>query len=420
MSASPTPKIGSGHEPLPSLGDAFQRFTVKAGEQILAAGCPVSLAFAVVEGEVQMVSADGQAVERRGPGNLLGINAILEGKPQTNSAFAATDVTVVTITPQQVAHGLEIADPTMRMMLMTILGNQQLNGLGTVAAGNETLQALNLIAEVRQAIETDAFHLNYQPKIDLASGRLSGFEALIRWNHPEKGPISPGVFIPAIENTDLIFAIGHWTVRQVAATINAWKPLWPTHRHPLRVSVNLSGREFMAEGGIDHLIEDETLRAVAPHMLLEITEGALIAEPERAAQNMQRLVDAGFRIAIDDFGTGYSNLGHLVRWPIHAVKIDRSFVLGMDRDPASFEVIRAIVTLARTLHLDVIAEGIESDADAATLKHLGVRAGQGFHFARPMAEVAARDLVIEWPRYRIGEPASERRVPRRVAGTLLQ
>ena len=240
---------------------------------------------------------------------------------------------------------------------------------------------LSLAADLRHAVERGELTLHYQPKAELESGRITGVEALVRWNHPEYGMIPPDDFIPLAEHTGLIRPLTTWVlneaVRQVA--------LWNSAGMRLNVAVNLSVRSLMDGGLPDEVataLESQSLDATA--LVLEITESTIMADPNRAIAILTRLSDHGVSLAIDDFGTGYSSLAYLKRLPVDEVKVDRSFVMNMATDNDDAVIVRSTVDLARNLGLRVVAEGVEDAASWDHLRGLGCDAVQGYYLAKPM------------------------------------
>ena len=242
--------------------------------------------------------------------------------------------------------------------------------------------------ELRRALEREEFVLYYQPKVELATRRLHGAEALIRWRHPERGLVSPAEFIPVLEETGLIVGVGEWVLRQACADLKAWQAAG-LDSGP--VAVNLSARQFRMQD-LDARIKALVKEAgVDPGLIeLEITESQVMQDPDHAIRVMRSLCDAGMRIAIDDFGTGYSSLAYLTRFPVGALKIDRSFVADVNEDPSDATIVRTIIEMAHSLGFSVVAEGVETEAQATFLRLMRCEQAQGYLFARPMP---AADLV---------------------------
>lgn len=248
---------------------------------------------------------------------------------------------------------------------------------------------LVMVAELGTAIRENQLCLHFQPRIDLAGGRCSGCEALLRWRHPEHGMVPPGDFIPIAEMSDIIHPLSQWVVRNALEHIHAWLQ----QGIQIPVAVNLSARN-LTDRHCPQRIADLLQEFQAPHHLLEIeiTESALISDPRRAMQVVDQLHDLGLKLAIDDFGTGYSSLSYLKRLPISTLKIDRSFVSGMLTDEADDVIVRSTIGLAHSFGLQVVAEGVEDAATLETLRELGCDQAQGFHIARPLPA----DQFLHW------------------------
>ncbi|MBV8115730.1 MAG: EAL domain-containing protein [Silvibacterium sp.] len=244
---------------------------------------------------------------------------------------------------------------------------------------------LKMEADLEQAIRSGELVLHYQPEIDLATRTIAGFEALVRWRHPERGLIPPGEFIPLAEESGLILPLGDWGLTEACRQIAAWRALSPKGGPPLRVSVNLSATQFGRPGLAEHIAAVlATTSLSADNLRLEVTESSLMSNPETALETMQDLKSLGVGLHMDDFGTGYSSLNHLHSYPFDTLKIDRSFIQGMGGKQDSVEIVGTILDLARSLGMDVVAEGIETAEQAERLTSLGCRLGQGYYFFRPM------------------------------------
>ncbi|MFN0101809.1 MAG: EAL domain-containing protein [Bryobacteraceae bacterium] len=257
----------------------------------------------------------------------------------------------------------------------------------------DAMHRMDLEIELRRALENDELVLYYQPKINLQSGELSGFEALLRWRHPRLGLVAPLKFIPIAEETGLIIPIGAWAMEDSARQFAEWRNLLPGV--DMQVSVNLSVKQFF-----DRELVDQVTRIVRDFdfprgaFCLEVTESVLIGEIEAAAEILRRLHEAGVGLMIDDFGTGYSSLTYLTNLPFDALKIDHSFVSRLEIDENCGEVIKAVVTLARNLKLDVVAEGVETPEQLESLRRIGCPYAQGYYFAKPVDVETATKLVL--------------------------
>ncbi len=257
-------------------------------------------------------------------------------------------------------------------------------------------ERLALESGLRRALDRREFVVHYQPKANIASGRIVGAEALVRWQHTERGLVLPGEFIPLAEQTGLIVPLGEWVLRTACAQNKAWQEAgFP----PLRVSVNLSMRQFLQSDLVQMVARALHETGLAPRYLeLEITESVASQQPDVAILVLRQLREMGVHISVDDFGTGYSSLNYLKRFPIHTLKIDRSFVNELTTDPNDVAIASAIITLAHSLNLDAIAEGVETEEQLAFLKQRQCDEFQGFLLAKAVpAEALERMLAQESP-----------------------
>jgi diguanylate cyclase (GGDEF)-like protein/PAS domain S-box-containing protein len=241
---------------------------------------------------------------------------------------------------------------------------------------------LLLEKELRTALENDSLELHYQPKVNLHSGKITGMEALLRWNHPVLGPISPLEIIPIAEDTGLIMPLGNWVLRQACRQNAAWIK---AGHGPLRMAVNLSGRQF-DQRDITDQIEHTLLDAgLAPeHLELELTESMVMRDADRTKVTLSRLRQLGIYISVDDFGTGYSSLAYLKQFPIHCLKIDKSFVDDLGKNPDAGAIAKAIISMAKSLGLNVVAEGIETREQMELLREDGCDEMQGYYYSCPL------------------------------------
>ncbi len=255
---------------------------------------------------------------------------------------------------------------------------------------------LQLEADLRRAVQNREFVLHFQPIITLATGVVAGFEALLRWRHPDRGVLHPVEFIDVAEQTGLAAEITWTALEQAWALMQEWTTRAPETWFDLGLSLNVSGRTFTHADLLPRI--DEMLRgaAVEPEILrLELTEATLMADEEQSAEILGRLRDRGIGICIDNFGTGYSSLRHLQRLPVSALKVDRSFLQGIDREDGNRGVVESVIALGRSMGIDVIAQGVESLEQLAEIRRLGARYAQGYLLCEPLDADTATDLVLE-------------------------
>jgi len=252
----------------------------------------------------------------------------------------------------------------------------------TAQLAAHSAQQFALEADLRAALQRDELQLHYQPKVRVDDGALVGMEALLRWMHPQRGLLAPGAFITLAEDSGLILPIGQWVLQAACRQVRAWRD---AGLQVPRCAINLSARQFVTD-----TLVDEVQRALAEHALdasaleVEITESVLMADPQRASRTLQVLHALGVQIAIDDFGTGYSSLAYLKRFPAQTVKIDRSFVNGLPQDRDDAAITQAVIAMAHSLGLEVVAEGVETRAQLDFLMRLGCDQAQGYFIGRPV------------------------------------
>ena len=262
------------------------------------------------------------------------------------------------------------------------------------AMNTRALERLELGNDLRLALERDEFKVCYQPKVRLTTGETIGFEALVRWNHPKRGLVSPEEFVPVAEETGLILPIGQKVLQEACSQAREWRQRYP-ETSPL-MSVNLSAKQFQnpkLAQEIAWAIEDTTMKAST--LCLEITESVVMQDAPHTAATFRQLKELGVQFSIDDFGTGYSSLAYLKRFPVAFLKIDRSFIVGLEDDPEDVAVVSGIIALAHTLGIEVVAEGVETAEQAARLRELECDMAQGNYFFKPLPVDEAADLLTD-------------------------
>lgn len=273
---------------------------------------------------------------------------------------------------------------------------------------NALMKRARLESDMRTAIYKEEFEVYYQPIVDLGTEEIMGMEALVRWNHPDHGLISPGEFIPVAEETNLIIPLGKWIMHEACRHTHQWQ-LDHQLGDRLSVTVNLSSRQFEDTALVSMVKDALAMSGLPPQcLILEITESTMLLNTDATIKRLNDLKDLGVRLAIDDFGTGYSALSYLQRFPVDILKIDKSFIDHIATDSEGAAVAKAIITMSDTLKLRTIAEGIEDPGQRTELKTLGCEFGQGFHFAKPlrtseMDEFLRRSILTDAEKWEISE-----------------
>jgi diguanylate cyclase (GGDEF)-like protein/PAS domain S-box-containing protein len=248
---------------------------------------------------------------------------------------------------------------------------------------HSAVERLELQADLKHAIDNGELFLHYQPVVSLSDGTIAAVEALVRWQHPRRGVVAPAGFIGVAEESGLIVPLGRWVLAEACRQAKEWRAVRPSD--PISVSVNVSAAELRREDFVDHLASVLDATGLDPGLLvLELTESTLMRDADGSGKRLRALRQLGVRLAMDDFGTGYSSLSYLKKFPMDVLKIDSSFVQGLDKGPEESAIARAIVQIGRTLRMQTVAEGIETGEDVARLAALGCDYGQGFYLSRPM------------------------------------
>jgi diguanylate cyclase len=386
----------------------------KAGEIIMRQGEESGNAFIIEAGRVEiLIERHGrqQSFGTRGPGAMIGEMAIIDNASRTATIRALEDCTLLEITREDLSRRLKDADPVLRMTMQVImtryrdtLARADISGDNrnwppaealelNYASQADAVEKIKIANEFEQALKRKEISLFYQPIISLQDGRISGFEALMRWKHPERGFISPAIFIPIAEETGLILAASQWALAESCAALKRVEQRTGYDRS-LFMSVNFSSSDFASEDFVNSVYTTISKSDVKPSQVhLEITERLLMSQPDNARDTLSMCRKAGMSIAIDDFGTGYSSLSYLHYFPIDTLKIDQSFVRDMHKNESSMELIKSIIALGKNMKMKIIAEGVEHKEEAQTLRKLGCDMAQGYYFAKPMPEIDVTNFV---------------------------
>jgi EAL domain-containing protein (putative c-di-GMP-specific phosphodiesterase class I) len=252
---------------------------------------------------------------------------------------------------------------------------------------------LRMRTELRQALEREEFVLHFQPIIDLTTEHVVGLEALVRWNHPQRGLVPPLEFIPVAEETGIIADLGDWVLAETCRALRDMPPSAPG-QHPLQASVNLSARQISRPDVVERVARVIEATGVDPsRLVLEVTESAVMEDAEAALRALVALKSLGVRLAIDDFGTGYSSLVYLKRFPVDELKIDRSFVDGLCADADDAAIVASVISLAGSVGLRAVAEGVETSDQLLALRNLGCDLAQGYFWSRPLPVAELRQFI---------------------------
>lgn len=379
------------------------RVKVAAGEILFREGDAPTTAFLIEQGSLRVTALhDGESVilGELGPGALLGEMAVLDDAPRTATATALSDCLLTPVDRKQFAERLEDADPVVRALLFSQLARYR-SALATLTGGaapssiedtapprdaRHAHDKIRLESQLREALELHKLDVLLQPIWDIVAGRIAGYEALTRWQHPDRGAVSPAEFIALAEETSLIVPVGEYVLNEVCAALRRLAD----GGHTPFIALNVSGRQLHDAGFVDRVIARARAHAVAPTQIkLEITE-SLVLDYTQVSELIAHCHAVGVRVALDDFGTGYSNLGHLHKLEFDTLKLDQGFVRQLD-DARCMAVVRAIVGMARALGCDIVAEGVETQKQLTQLTALDCDFAQGYLIGRPQTVSAALD-----------------------------
>lgn len=381
----------------------------QAGEIIFREGDAPGCAYLIDHGRVEVSTQQrGKKLvfSYLGPGDLLGEMAVIDDAPRSADAIALTDCSLTEIRRDQIQERLSEADSVIRMLVHALLQRYR-SGLDAVRGrarqplptdaqtrsdGSEAPGALSkfrLESQLIAALDREELSMVFQPIYDLQHDRISGLEALARWDHPERGPISPAEFIKLAEETSLILPVGQYALEKSCAALKA---LGPAHGH-IRIAVNISARQSAAPDFAGLLLRTARQFGIAPARIeLEITE-SLTLDYKAVAALIDRCHELGVSVSLDDFGTGYSSLGHLHQLPFDVVKLDQAFIRQMLKDNRCLELTRGITRMIQAIGAQALAEGVETQAQARLLKTMGVRYLQGWLVGRPVPLEGLADLL---------------------------
>lgn len=398
------------------------------GEKIFTEGEAGSCAYLIEKGHIEIFIGHGDSevvLTTLGPGEVFGEMSVIDGSPRSASARAHGQSELVVISAETISERIDSSDPIVGLLISTMLrrmrrSNQSVGGQVNVEEQSKLLlqskskispeaeesvrDKMRMESELKQALVNGEFILHYQPIMDVQKGSVSGFEALIRWQSPQRGLVRPDIFMSIAEETSLIVPIGKWVIEE---SISALKELNKLHRslhkdaEDLFMSINISGRQFHDQGFHSHLQKViESAEVETSQIKLEVTERIFMEGPA-VVQSIRKCRDMGFHVALDDFGTGYSSLSYLAQFQVDSLKVDQSFVRTMLEDDKTYVITNSIIMMANGLGIPVIAEGIESGKEHQTLRSMDCRFGQGYLFSRPVPLKDALDFLVSSTAQRI-------------------
>ncbi|MCB1531755.1 MAG: EAL domain-containing protein [Alphaproteobacteria bacterium] len=388
---------------------------IKAGEAIMVQGERGDSAYIIESGKVEITLQAPDNTEKivgtRGPGAMIGEMAIIDNAPRTATVRALEDCILLEITADDFSNRLDHSDPILKMTIQVILTRYRDTLIRANIAGenrnrpppevaelthakhSNAVESVKISNEFKAALDNGEVSLHYQPIVNLKTGEISGFESLMRWEHPERGFISPSIFIPIAEESGAILKASQWALKESCAALQRLEQR-TGYNSDLFMSVNFTSRDFAAEGFVDSVYETLSRSDVKPSQLhIEITERMLIDQPESARDTLQMCRKAGIDISIDDFGTGYSSLSYLQYFPISTLKIDRSFIKDMHENEGSMALVKSIIALGKNMNMKIIAEGVEKLEEAQILRDLDCDMAQGYYFAKPMSEIQITGFI---------------------------
>lgn len=392
-----------------------QQTEFQAGDLIMEQGTIGDCAYILEEGRVDVFithpNGEEQHLATRGAGTIIGEMALVDRQRRTASVKALEPCKMIQITASEYKRRLDNTDPVMKMITQVILARyrdtlSRINSFGTggnygaseeiekrATSSGKTVEHLKTANEFKDAIGNGELQLYYQPIIDMQTKQVKGFEALMRWIHPERGFMPPNLFIPIAEDSGLIVAASDWAIEEACNALQRMKATCPSLASDAFMSVNFTAQDMLQDDFLEKLVTVADKTNINPaHVKLEMTERLLMNNPDKVRNMLQGCRDKGFKIAIDDFGTGYSSLSYLHHYPIDTLKIDRSFVVAMTKDEGALKLVKGIINLAKSLDMDLVAEGIEENKEEKLLIQNACDMAQGYKYAKPLPE----DKLVEW------------------------
>jgi EAL domain-containing protein (putative c-di-GMP-specific phosphodiesterase class I)/CRP-like cAMP-binding protein len=386
------------------------RMAVPADSTVFKQGDVDDRAYIIESGRIEISTPQG-VLAVLPQSEIFGEMALLDRGARSATARALEDTSLIVIEHQQIQSKIDRADPVLRYMLSLLLDrlrstHRALSGLPAIHDAEATalqqakrgavdelhqhaIRRLKLEQEIQHAVEHGEFFVVYQPIMRLAPFETAGFEALIRWKHPERGLVSPMDFIPVAEETGLIVPIGAMVLDTALGQIDEWRArkIGPAD---VTMAINLSARQFFEPTDFAALLKQVGSCGVPTKQIkLEVTESVIMDNPERVGSILGEIKQTGSRLSLDDFGTGYSSFSYLHQYPFDVLKVDRSFVCRMVESTRNQGIVRAIVGLAHDLGMEVVAEGIERAEEADLLREIGCEFGQGYRFSKPLSAADA-------------------------------
>lgn len=400
----------AGHEDS-NIIEGAKRKTIRAGTKIFREHESGDFAYLLETGKVELSACvEGQKVviTTMGAGDLFGEMAIIDSSARTATAVALTDAVVIPIARELFQEKLGNSDPIAHLFLRVVVGryrwalrraldNQQLNAAQTMLMASvdtrymrvreSAINKLRIEQDLRDALENEQFVVYYQPVVAIRTGVIAGFEALIRWRHPEHGLVLPSEFIGVAEDTDLIIPIGAWVLEQACQDLPKFQAVFDQNfqnQPPLFMSVNVSPKQIDKLSKMDRLKSIlETYETDPASIKLEITEDILVTSPELATRALEEIKSVGVELSLDDFGTGYSSMSYLHQFPLDVLKIDRSFVNAINTKEKGLDIVQGIISLARALKMKVVAEGVEDLDTLNKIRGLDCEFFQGYFASKP-------------------------------------